>query len=359
MEYTADCPAMYALGALPTPERLALLPQAVPARRASGVESGSNETAVSADSTLGPASSTGHRGSRESAVSVELPVALSSPGAGTLPKDDGTLLRSANAVVGVARRSLRGMGRRLRTLTRHRSPSQSPPPPATALEALARKAERRLQRLPEGERAALEPLRDAMLRAVHGRDLTPEVAAVAKGGALGWRLREAEEAAEEFCVALCHHPDVAAVVAELLPAARLSGDQLLGLLRDHLAAVGQGLAARDVPADLLPARGCRLPLEEPVPADVYHTASALCALQIVALLRLRRTLGVYCDFAQRLVERTRRMEAEDPAARAVAAAARAAKRDICLLAGTCTHLMLAPFYQLLPLVQCATLPPKQ
>lgn len=48
---------------------------------------------------------------------------------------------------------------------------------------------------------------------------------MAKGGALGRRLREAEEAAEEFCLALRHHPDVAAMVAELLPAARLSGDR--------------------------------------------------------------------------------------------------------------------------------------
>eukprot|EP00667_Euglena_gracilis_P014586 EG_transcript_15103 len=339
-----DCTAVHDLHAAPT--------KTVPARWSS-VESPSNNaiTTSATDSTLGPASSTGHQDSYERAISADPATAL----------PDRAFLRSASAVV---QRSMRGMGKGFRKLSRRLSlskpKSKSKPAPGTVLEALARKAELRLQRLPEGERAALEPLRDAMLSAVHGRDLTTEIAVHAKGLSVGQRLKEAETAAWQFCDALRCHTDVAAVVAELMPAARGSGDQLLGLFRAHLTAVGQRLRARDSPAYLLPTRGCRLQLEGlTLSDDVYHTASALCALQIISLLRLRRTLAAYCDFAAHLVKRARRLEAEDPAMRAVAAAARATKRDICLLAGTCTNLMMEPFYQLLPLVQCATLPPKK
>eukprot|EP00667_Euglena_gracilis_P008105 EG_transcript_8199 len=363
VDCTAACPAVYDLHAPPTAEGLADLPETVPACQGSVAESPSNDatTTSATDSTLGPASSTGHRDSYESAISADPATALPAKGAVFQPKDDRAFLRSASVVVG---RGMKGMGKGFRMLSRGLSLSKpkakSKPAPGTALEALARKAERRLQRLPEGERAALEPLRDAMLSAVHGRDLTPEIAAHVRALAVGQRLKEAEAAAGQFCDVLRRNTDVAAATGELMLAARGSGDQLLELLRDHLTAVGQRLRARDTAADLLPARGCRLQLEGlTLSDDVYHTASALCALQIVALLRLRRTLAAYCDFAAHLVERARRMEAEDPAMRAVAAAARATKRDICLLAGTCTNLMMEPFYQLLPLVQCATLPPKK
>eukprot|EP00667_Euglena_gracilis_P005820 EG_transcript_5866 len=224
--------------------------------------------------------------------------------------------------------------------------------PATEAAALGladfvAEAEGRLALLPPHAAARAALFREALQHAVLSRNLSSEVAATMRTMPYYVAARALEVEALDQCDALrlLYGRNIAAALPTIMPLARDIGDRLVALVRNHLQLVAQQLrSGAGVGRDLLPEVGSALRLDpKEFPLAVCALGSGVCAIVVVALLRLRRVFSALTDLNAEVFAAVR--TADGSHARATAAASRAVRRDICLRAGTCTNQLMEPFYQ--------------